>query len=288
MIQSFFNLIWMILPLFLLGIAIGSLIETKLSQEWVLKQFKHSRLSLFKVIAFAAIIPGCACATMPIAKSLKEKQISTPQLVAFIMMSPLLGAHTILLTFFILGSNFGFARLLFAFLGSFLIGLIAQFLVPFLGNVLESEAIKSCCTGKKQNNIFFKSFVKNFIETLKSLTPYILIGVAIAVLLESFLPSAWVQYLQNQPKNIFLYVLMAVIGIPMYVCEAEEIPLALGLLNAGVPEGLAFTFLLASVGTCIPTALMAVKILGIRWTVFYWLYWLNFAVCSGLIFSFFT
>lgn len=288
MIESFLNLLWMILPLFLLGVAIGSLIEAKLSQNWVLKQFNQSRLSLFKVITFAAIIPGCACATMPIAKSLKEKHIGIPNLVAFIMMSPLLGAHTILLTFFILGTSFGIARLFFAFIGSFIIGIIASLMLRFLGPIPETAEIKSCCSAKASDLTFYKSFVKNFLETLKSLTPYILIGIAIAVLLEYFLPQAWVQYLQNQPKNILLYVLMALVGIPMYVCEAEEIPLALGLLNSGVPEGLTFTFLLASVGTCIPTALMAIKILGVRWTLFYWIYWLFFAVGAGYLFSLFV
>ncbi len=92
------------------------------------------------------------------------------------------------------------------------------------------------------------------------------------------------------PKHIgssgaFAYLVAVLVGIPVYICEGEEIPLTLTLLKLGLGGGPAFSFLLGSVGTCIPTMIMAQKIIGKRPVVFYIIYWFIFAVFSGLIFS---
>jgi uncharacterized protein len=75
--------------------------------------------------------------------------------------------------------------------------------------------------------------------------------------------------------------LAAVVGIPLCVCEGEEVPLTVGLLAAGLGPGPSFTFLLGLVGTCAPTGLMSRGILCERATPFYLAFWIAFTISVG-------
>ena len=79
------------------------------------------------------------------------------------------------------------------------------------------------------------------------------------------------------------YGAAVLIGIPLYVCDGGEVPLTLALLEAGVGTGPAFTFLLASVGTCFPTIMMASRIIGWGATMAYLATWLIMAIGGGMI-----
>lgn len=79
------------------------------------------------------------------------------------------------------------------------------------------------------------------------------------------------------------YLLAALAGIPAYVCEGTEVPLTVALLGLGVGIGPAFTFLQASVGTCLPTILMATRIIGMQATLLYVAFWFPFAIGSGWV-----
>ena len=81
------------------------------------------------------------------------------------------------------------------------------------------------------------------------------------------------------------YIAAVFLGVPLYVCEGEEIPLALSLLKLGLGPGPTFAFLLGSVGTCIPTLIMSQKLIGRRGLMVYSAWWIAFAFSAGLLFS---
>ena len=121
---------------------------------------------------------------------------------------------------------------------------------------------------------------------VKELGKYFLLGMFIASLLTVIIPE------ETIPKYIgssgwFAYFVAVLLGIPIYICEGEEIPITLALLKLGLGSGPAFSFLLGSVGTCIPTMIMAQKVIGRKPVLFYIVYWFLFAVGAGLIFSLF-
>ena len=58
-------------------------------------------------------------------------------------------------------------------------------------------------------------------------------------------------------------------------------PITFALLARGLGQGPALTFLLGSVGTCIPTMLMSKNIIGRRATISYVVFWFLFAIGSG-------
>jgi uncharacterized protein len=116
---------------------------------------------------------------------------------------------------------------------------------------------------------------------LRSVVPYFLLGMVVAAALSALVPEDAVPRVLGAAGGVWAFTLAAVVGIPLYVCEGEEVPLTVGLLAAGLGPGPSLTFLLGSVGTCVPTLLMSRGILSERATTFYLTFWIAFAVSVG-------
>jgi uncharacterized membrane protein YraQ (UPF0718 family) len=120
---------------------------------------------------------------------------------------------------------------------------------------------------------------------LRSITPYFLLGMLIAGVLSALLPEDAVPRYLGGSSGVATYLLAAIVGIPLYVCEGEEVPITYALIARGLGPGPALTFLLGSVGTCIPTILMARKIIGDRATALYAVFWFVFVISAGVLFQ---
>ncbi len=105
----------------------------------------------------------------------------------------------------------------------------------------------------------------------------------IAAALSALLPEEAIPGFLGGSSGFWAYVLAALVGIPLYVCEGEEVPITYALVERGLGPGPALTFLLGSVGTCVPTMFMARNIIGRRATVFYIVIWFVFAIVSGIL-----
>jgi uncharacterized membrane protein YraQ (UPF0718 family) len=108
---------------------------------------------------------------------------------------------------------------------------------------------------------------------------------AVAAALSTAVPEDAIPKVLGGSSGLAAFALAAVVGIPLYVCEGEEVPLTYGLVTAWLGPGPAFTFLLGSVGTCIPTMLMSRGIVGPRATYVYLGFWIAFAALAGLAFG---
>ena len=114
---------------------------------------------------------------------------------------------------------------------------------------------------------------------------YFLAGILVAAVLSALVPEDAVPDLLGGSGGIAAFALATAVGIPLYVCEGEEVPLTVGLLATGLGPGPSLTFLLGSVGTCVPTLLMSRGILGDRATAFYLVFWILFAIGVGVAYQ---
>jgi len=225
------------------------------------------------------------------AEGLKKKGASLGTLASFIMVSALLAPQTIILTYGLLGLKFTIARIVSSLSGAILLGVIFNYLqrhnvngfVPVVDSVEPSQD-QGCCSACPPAQDADKGFWNNFFTIAKDLGKYFILGMVIASALTTFIPQdAVVKYIGS--SGVLAYLSAALIGIPLYVCEGEEIPITLALMKIGLGQGPALTFLLGAVGTCIPTILMARKVLGRKPVYFYVIGWFIFVIVSGLIFS---
>ena len=290
--HTFWHLIIEVTPYFFLGIGFSALLEVYIKTDFLYKLLDQGNKSVVYTTLLGAILPGCACATIPMAESIKSKGGNLGTLTSFIMVSPLLGPHTIILTYGLLGSDFTIARVLFSIIGAITLGLLTNVLANkkksgFNHPQPHNNAIKNntCCHTEKQDNHHHNPrFLHHFFHLTKKLGPYFLVGISIASLLTALMPPTLIPKYVGSSGSL-AYGLALIGGIPMYVCEAEEIPITLSLLSVGLGPGPALTFMLGAVGTCIPTMLMAQKIIGKKPTLLYVGCWFIFALSAGLLFD---
>jgi len=301
--HEFMALTWKVLPFFLIGAIAGAALQASLLRKWSERILGGRGIRpLLVAISAAALLPGCSCATMPMAAGIKDA--GAPRIgavAAFIFMSPLLSPITVALTWAMLGWRMTAARIAASFAGSIALGLFINRFEGWFAAVTSASAdtvtprsadptceTTSCgdaadaCAQASAVSIT-KGFVASLGAILRKITPYFLLGMLIAAALSAILPEEAIPGFLGGSSGFWAYVLAALVGVPLYVCEGEEVPITYALIARGLGPGPSLTFLLGSVGTCVPTMLMARNIIGRRATVFYILYWFAFAIGSGIL-----
>lgn len=288
--SEFLTLTWMVLPYFLGGAAFGAALDVFVKPEHALAHLRGGWRSMAKAALMGIVMPGCSCATMPMVEGLRRKGADLGTVVSFLLASPLASPQTLVLTFAVLGWKFAAARVLAALAGAVMIGAIFLRLekVPGLLDIPAPPPAKPCCAdcgcGPAPEDESPKKFWPVFLDIIKELGKYFALGMAIASLLTVLLPQDLViRYIGA--SGPLAYLASVLLGVPLYVCEGEEIPLTLSLLKLGLGPGPAFTFLLGSVGTCIPTMVMSQKLIGRRGLLVYAAWWLCFALAAGFLFG---
>lgn len=287
-INNFADLMRDAVPWFLVGAVLGVVAQVLVKPAWMLRWIQSERASVFHATVAGALLPGSSLTTVPLAVSLKSQGARLGTLTAFILISPLLSPETIVLTAAMLGGKMTVGRIVIPILMSLAMGLVLNalekrtnsiFRLPKAAGALKQDG---CCASEtaEERPRFWPSFGK----LLHPLWIYLLVGLlAVAVLQEWVTPADVAQYMHG---GVLAYVIAAAVGIPLYVCEGAEVPLTFSLLKMGVGSGPAFTFLLASVGTCIPTIALAPRVIGWAATGVYVAAWLLLALGGGWLMNF--
>lgn len=275
--------------------------------------------SLPLAAGIGALLPGCALSTVPLALVLRQHGAPIGTVTAFMVTSAVLGPSSVILTALMLDWQITALRIILP-LGAVLVlggglNLLADrkfFSAPALGQAraaIEKQALRqglrcdrgptlqgcnldgpaafSFSTGEETgwrdhgHSHDYSTYSSTLWGMSRTLVPLLLIGLMSVSLLRYLIPPEFIQtWLQG---GGFAYLAAAAGGIPAYVCEGGEVPLTLALLNLGVGLGPALTFMLAAVGTCLPTLLLAPRIIGVGATATYALFWLIFAVGAGVL-----
>lgn len=288
-INNFADLLWDAAPWFLAGAVFGAIAEVLVKPAWVLRWIQSERASVFHASVAGAVLPGCSLTTVPLAISLKSQGARLGTLTAFIMISPLLSPETIMLTAAMLGGKMVAGRIVIPLVVSLALGLvlnafesrkIGAFRLPGATTLPNSNG---CGCGGSEPDEERPRFLRSLAKLLHPLWIYLVVGLLVVAVLKEFVsPTAVAKYMHGGP---LAYLIATATGIPLYVCEGGEVPLTFGLLKMGVGAGPAFTFLLASVGTCLPTIAMAPRVIGWAATIFYVGAWLVLALGGGLLMS---
>lgn len=298
--EAFASLLLQVMPWFALGTASAALMETFVPAKWAARAFS-GRGGLPLAISAAALLPGCSCTTMPLAAGLRG--MAGPRLgtlTAFIFVSPLLSPITVALTWSLLGWQMTVGRVLAAIAGGAALGVIINHfegrfreprLLPIAGADPTADIAcgrDDCCApavSDAHRTSRARRLAANAWRIARDVVPYFLLGMLVAAALVTLVPEDELAGVLGGGSGLTAFALAAIIGIPLYVCEGEEVPLTYGLLGAGLGAGPAFTFLMGSVGTCVPTVVMSRGIVGPRAAYFYSAFWILFAIAAGLAFQ---
>jgi uncharacterized membrane protein YraQ (UPF0718 family) len=280
-ISSFMSLVRDSGPVFVLGVILSAGVQRWFRLSWAERWLAQPRGSVWMAALAGSLLPGCAVTTVPLANAFRNRGANVGSLTTFIMIAPILSPHTVILNAVMLGPAMTAGRIILPFLLSVALGLALNAMNvkrPSEENSgKDSSALGDACSCATEQFPYSRIAW----HLARDLLPYFALGLLAVAVLQTILPPDLLT--KHMQRGWMAYAAAAAAGIPLYVCEGAEVPLTLALLKLGVGIGPAFTFLLSSVGTCIPTIAMAPRVIGRRPTIIYVLCWLVLAVGGGVV-----
>ncbi len=275
--QALYELSNAMAPYILFGLLFAGILHEIVPDTLVSKHLgKSSIFSVIKATIFGIPLPVCSCGVVPLATSIKKSGASNGSTLAFLISTPITGVDSILATY----GMFGWAFTIYRVITSMIISVIAGVLANFYGEKEEeiskekplfsvSSAEKPIVGMSYSSNISLKkkfsiskAFSYAFGTLLKDIASPLFIGLLIGALITVAIPQNLSEILIEY--SWLSYIIAIVIAVPMYVCATASLPIAAGLMLAGVSPGAAFVFLSAGPATNTVTIGVVKKMLGTR------------------------
>ena len=118
-----------------------------------------------------------------------------------------------------------------------------------------SKDKNNCCTATLETRptimekLKVKEIVNSFIDLgVKKVIPLFILFVAIAYLLKTYVPDAWVMKLFSG-NHFYSVPLASLIGLPLYISDATVVPLLSVLRDAGASDGTLLAFMISGPAT---------------------------------------
>lgn len=270
-----------------------SLFRTHLSPEKVRDCLsKKSRWAgYFFAVFLGTVTPFCSCSSIPLFIGFIAAGVPFGVSVAFLVSSPLISEIAAIM---LLGmGSFGVYIACIYIISGTIISVLAGYMADKfkLGRLLaikvESAPIPECKCGsvREKMETLIKYANSYACETIKSLAPYILLGLGVGAVMHGFIPQEFfVNYLGSD--NIWAVPVAVVAGIPMYASQAGIIPLVQVLLEKGVPIGTSLAAFMSIATISLPEMMMLKKIFSMKLLVIFIFYLLFAFTITGYLLNF--
>ncbi|MEI7835733.1 MAG: SO_0444 family Cu/Zn efflux transporter [Planctomycetota bacterium] len=273
-------------PYLLLGFLVAGVLSVVISAATVERHLGGRGLwPVIKAAAFGVPLPLCSCSVIPVATSLRRHGAGRGATVAFLISTPQTGVDSILATLALLGPVFAIFRPLAALVSGIVGGaLAAGFDKPGASPRVEHApaCTESCCSPSASKNWLTRLLTYGFVTLPRDIGRSMMIGLAVAALITAlFQGNSFFSHVVP-PGPLQILVLIAA-GIPVYVCATASIPIAAGLILAGVSPGAAFAFLVTGPATNAATVATVAKVMGWRTCTIYLLTMMVTAFLGGVL-----
>jgi uncharacterized membrane protein YraQ (UPF0718 family)/copper chaperone CopZ len=256
-LEQAWNLALEISPLMVLGLSVAGLLHVLVPEDAVERHLGRAGWrAVLKSTALAIPLPLCSCSVVPVVASLRRKGASTGASVSFLVAAPQIGADSFLLTQGLFGPLFALWRIAAAALTA----LLAGFMLDGLGKTAAGRVLPTA-GARIQWRQAPAAFLRHVMELVGAMSSNLIIGVALAALILSFLPEGQLARWQGESPWVSMFA-MLLIGLPMYVCATASTPIAAALVAKGLHPGAALVFLLAGPATNLVTMVMVRGSLG--------------------------
>lgn len=235
----------------------------------VAEAFKGSPVRMVVLAAMVGgLAPFCSCEVIPFVAALLAMGVPLAAVMAFWLASPIMDPPMFIITTSALGVDFAIAKTLaavgFGLLGGFAVMAFSK--TAMLADPLRPEANAGGCgcgtnpfTGKPVWAFWREpSRVQTFGSTAKDnavfLFKWLTLAYVIEALMVRFVPAEWIAGVLGG-DGIGPIVLGALVGGPAYLNGYAAAPLVAGLVDQGMSQGAAMSFMLAGSVSCIPAAI---------------------------------
>ncbi|MGC9457939.1 MAG: SO_0444 family Cu/Zn efflux transporter [Halothiobacillaceae bacterium] len=244
--------LWLIFGLFVAG-----LLKAWMRTDGLARQLGSEGLgSSIKASLVGAPLPLCSCGVIPVVLGLRRGGASRSATSAFLVATPQTGPDSVALTWAMLGPLMAVVRPVAAVVTAIAAGMLTGWAGRGAADSGAAGAAGSCCSGgccasgagaasAKDHDSHWTRFVDGqryaFVDIFGSFVGWLVIGLAFAAAVQTAVPPSWLASWGTSPLAL---VLMALVGLPMYVCATAATPIAAGLIAAGMAPGTALVFLL--------------------------------------------
>ncbi|MCL5426067.1 MAG: SO_0444 family Cu/Zn efflux transporter, partial [Gammaproteobacteria bacterium] len=232
--------------------------------------------SITRAAVIGMPLPLCSCGAIPTALALHRGGAGRGPTTAFLISTPGVGVDSMLLTSVLLGPLMALVRVAGAMVTAFVTGLLVGFTKQPISAVAAPSGCcesKSCGEQKHHSKAPSTGWHRSlaglryaFSDLLDDISGWMFAGLLLAGVLITLVPP---NTMAGFSGGLAALMLMAVIGIPLYICAAAATPIAAGLLLAGISPGMALVFLLAGPITSLATLAILRRELGNQALVVY-------------------
>lgn len=291
--QNFLALFIESAPWLLLGLLVAGVMHELVPVSFLEKHMgNESFSSISKAAIIGAPLPLCSCGVIPAALGLRRSGASKPSTISFLVSTPETGVDSVSVSYALLGPLYAIIRPITAVLSAIYAGVMVRLFDSEVKGVPASLSTESsccasetkapapptsCCASDKghqhqvapTSSVLTKlSRVVSFAsgKLLEDIVVWLLIGLGLAAAIKTWVPT---DFLTQWGDGLLAMVVMAVIGIPMYICATASTPLAVGFLAAGLSPGAVLVFLMAGPATNVSTMGMIKQEMGSRTLMLY-------------------
>jgi len=235
----------------LLGLFIAGLLKSWLRTDGLARQLgQEGWRSSVKASLIGAPLPLCSCGAIPVAISLRRAGASRGATSAFLVATPQTGPDSIALTWAMLGPVMALIRPLAAIITAIAAGLLTGISRASPATSREPAPSSGCCSNsgciaaapaRSRLARFVDGQRYAFVDIFASFLNWLAFRLVFAALLQVVVPES---RLLGWGDNLLALLVMALIGLPMYICATAATPIAVGLIAAGMAPGTALVFLL--------------------------------------------
>jgi len=247
--------------------------ESVSSEYFSSERLKKQPLGLgnFYAAMIGAVTPFCSCSTIPVFSAMVSTGVRFGIAITFLMASPLVNEAVIILMFTLFGIKHSLTFLTLAIFFSIIMGIFLdklKFEAFLKEDSREKTEVPGFIESTENVSLPFRAKVKfaSLIgrHEVKRVFPHILIGVLIGGAIYGFVPDDYIMSFGNETNPQYLIVIMALIGIPLYVDMSAALPIAFALTEKGIGFGPVMALLITSAGTSIPELILLNKIFKTR------------------------
>jgi uncharacterized protein len=249
-------------------------------------------LDYFVASFFGTITPFCSCSSVPLFIGFVKGGIPLGVTFAFLISSPLVDAVTVA----IFVGMFGFKTTFIYVVSGIILSMVAGYilgrmkleplLTDWVKQLLQNKQVQDDDLAVSPLSLFQRvpAIIKEALSIVKSVSLYILLGVAIGGLLHGYIPTGFFEHYIS--KGNFLAVPIAVImGIPLYSNTAGIIPVMQVLVEKGIPLGTVLAFSMSVVAISIPEGMLLKKVMTTKMLMIFFAVVVICIIISGYIFN---
>jgi len=290
LVQNFISLFMESAPWLLLGLLVAGIMHELVPVSFLERHMgSSSTASITKAAVIGAPLPLCSCGVIPAAIGLRRSGASKPSTISFLVSTPETGVDSVSVSYALLGPLYAIVRPIAAIASAIYAGLMVRW---FDGAKSQKPAHShthshkgshqhphkhagsvSCCSSEssvapEQEEAASLDKAQTSCCASEKPTTRCCDGtattqgeLALAAAIKTWVPT---DFLTQWGDGVIAMLVMAIIGIPMYICATASTPLAVGFLAAGLSPGAVLVFLMAGPATNVSTMGMIKQEMGFR------------------------